>query len=114
MAHEAVGLAADRASVPLLEVLVAALALVEARKVDVDDDVALALGALLVRAAREGAEEDELERGRVGDGREEARAQLDAEVELLPASEVHVRQDEGLARSVAAGARKSRTHQVLP
>ena len=86
VAHEAVGIAADPPRVPLLEIAVAALPDPELGKVDVHDHVALARGTLLIALARQGAHEHELERGRVGNRRQELDPHLGAKVVLLPAA----------------------------
>lgn len=83
--HQAIRLAADRPRVPLLHIPLSALALLQALKVDMDDDVPLALRPLVLGLARQGPEQDKLERGRVWHSREQARADLDAEVKLVPA-----------------------------
>ncbi len=80
MAHEAAALC-SRLDIPLLHVALAALALLHLGKVEEDGHVAI-LGSRL--AARLAADEQELERGAVGDGGEHLCAHLDAEVELVP------------------------------
>lgn len=87
MTHETVGLASESASVPLLHVIAAALALVESLEVEVNDDVTFSVRSLVLGAASESAEKDELERSGVGDGGEQTSSDLDVQVDLLPVGE---------------------------
>lgn len=61
VAHQAVGLAAERPRVPLLHVVAAALALAEGVEIEVNDDVTLSVGTLVLGATSESAEKDELQ-----------------------------------------------------
>jgi hypothetical protein len=87
MSHQAIRVPSQRPRIPLLHIPLSALPLLQALKVDLNDDMPLTLRAFVLGTVREGTEEEELERGRVGDGGEEAGAEFDAEVEFEPARE---------------------------
>jgi hypothetical protein len=84
MSHQAIRVPSQRPRIPLLHIPLAALPLLQALKVNLNDHMPLALRTFVLGTVRESTEEEELERGRVGDGGEEAGAEFDAEVEFEP------------------------------